>query len=210
MNKTMKIAIIIGIILLFLTGIVVGGYFYVSRDVEEIVTPSPPVQVTAPEVSQAVELTPEPSQPVVESGESGVIEGDILFNGVALSRLSVEPFKDVLGEPLTEDGDIAYYDGFFVTWDDTDGYPDLAISIVAFAPDLGMFELNDISFDSMTQTDVIAVFGAPYSSYDYGSISYRVSNPVINYSLNFMFARSDNTVETLVINIIRFGDEGAW
>jgi len=42
----------------------------------------------------------------------GTIIGDVVFDNTEVSRLGNEPFAEVLGHPVSEDGTSIFYDGF--------------------------------------------------------------------------------------------------
>ena len=213
MNKTMKIAIIIGIILLLLTGTVVGGYFYFSRDGEELDMPS--LSPTTPTVEPSLDLSVE-VPPTTELGEPGVIEREVLFNGVVMSKLFTEPFKDILGEPMSVDGIFAQYDGLeIVLRADEAGNLDRAWQLWVLPPNFGMFKFNGVSFDNVTRIDLITTLGAPLEHYEHinglvfeasahdSFIMYYVPGEFVDYILTFSFENFSDPEELTGISIMR-------
>jgi hypothetical protein len=153
-------------------------------------TPEPlPVETEIPE-------SMENTEPIDEATDEGVIIGDVLYKGIEISRLFVEPFVDVLGEPLGgRDASFFFYEGLEIVGEG--GYPNIAIQLLAFEPNFNLFELNGVSLD-MTRSEVIAAFGTPLEYWDV-VLTYHILNPVADYMLTFRFEdfeSSDNTILT--------------
>ena len=131
---------------------------------------------------------------------TGVVLGDVLFNGIAISRLFIEPFADVLGSPLVSAWPFDIYEGLEIMGDrgENVGLPNMAIMMWAWGRDLHLFELNGISLD-MTRSEIIDAFG-PLTGYPKdGSLTYHILNPVADYMLTFHFEDwDDNTVLTSI------------
>ena len=157
-------------------------------------TPTP-IEVSRPKhMEQAAE-------PIAEGiAEVGVIIGDVLYKGIEISRLFIEPFVDVLGSPLGERGAFFFYENFEIVsgWDyGLEPNQGVVIQFSAWEPNLNLFELNGFTLD-MTRLEVIATFGAPMEYWDF-SLTYHISNPVADYMLIFRFEDwEDNNVLTSI------------
>jgi hypothetical protein len=145
---------------------------------------------------------------------TGVIIGDVLFNGIAVSRIFLEPFADVLGEPLKDRGTHFTYGDLriVISWGMTD-------QIVA-STNFNQFEIDGVTLD-MTLGEVIAAFGNPLEFYEYPDyvfravddrmIRYHVSSPEIKYMLEFWFVHPylviapDDESHISSIRIVRYG-----
>jgi len=118
----------------------------------------------------------------------GVITGDVLFNGIAISRLFVEPIVDVLGEPVSYHSAHLNYGYLTVT---SSGHLELghwhgvAIQISAWKPYLNRFEINGIGLN-LSREELLATLGNPLEYCAY-SMVYHISSPNVNYTLMLEF-----------------------
>jgi len=162
---------------------------------------SPPTPEETPSVA---DITPEPTEPVSPTSadeEVGIIIGDVFYKDIPISRLFLEPFIDVLGEPIDTRSAFFFYEGLEIMgllssaadeeeWAD---YDNVAIQLDAFDPHLGLFTLNGVPL-VMTRAELIATFGAPYYDivdHDH-SLTYRISSPAIEYRVTFRFESPDD------------------
>ena len=198
---------VILIVLIVLVLVCVGWFVSCGNGDIEPTPPTPTPTETMNEVTPTeTNVTPTPTEfNENDPTPTGVIEGDVLFNDVELGRLFEEPFVDVLGEPIEDGGNFIFYEvlEFSVTLDE-EGNLSIVGQIMAFAPNLGMFEINGITLDS-TRTELIAAFGIPYISHDSGSISYRISSPVIDYLLTLSFENLEEDTYVSHLTISRSG-----
>ena len=198
-----KIHIIVAIVVLVLMLVFGTWAWTVLRDSNENVDL---------ENSSTIEST-EPSVP----SETGVIEGDVLINGIALNRFFTESFRELLGEPIEADGNFVHYDRFtiavsYVT--ENDGYA------WQIWPNVDAITINGISFENITRTGIISSFGQPLEYFEYPDghifeasvdnnfINYHILKDSIDYILTFRFENWDNPEELTSINIAR-ADLGA-
>ena len=144
-----------------------------------------------PDETPTSELTPQATPEPIdeETAVVGVIRGDVLYKDIEISRLYVEPFIYILGSPLSERGAFFYYEGLGIVssllYYGAEPCLRVAIQLDAFEPYLNLFELNGVTLN-MTRTEVIAIFGAPYSAFDC-SLTYHISSYAIDYALSFGF-----------------------
>ena len=144
---------------------------------------------TPPPVEETSEL-PIPDEE--ENAEVGVIIGEVFYKDIPISRLFLEPFIDVLGEPIDQRGAFFFYEGLEIMGDRGDlvGYENMAINLFAHEPHLDLFELNGIPLD-MTRIELIAMFDEPHEELQDYSLVYRVSSSTIGYGLRFWFESAD-------------------
>jgi len=134
--------------------------------------------------------------------ENGAIVGEVLYNNIEISQLFVEPFINVLGQPLNERGASSYYEGLLIVGSQGHiiGYDNMAIQINGFDLHLNLLEINDFSLNT-SRAEMMDVFGVPYNDNDY-IISYVIVNPVVKYRLILRFDNIDNDNVTSVTMII--------
>ena len=175
---------------------------------------------TAPEETPPVEnATPEPTEQVSQtptSTEAGIIWGDVFYRDIPISRLFLEPFIDVLGEPISQQGAFFHFEGLSIVGllssaadeEEWAEYDNVAIQLDALAPHLGLFTLNGVSLD-MTRAEVIATFGDPYHDIleHSHSLTYSVSSSTIEYMLAFRFESSDADAPMLGIKLGRSAEQ---
>ena len=144
---------------------------------------------------------------------AGVITGEVYYKDIAIGRLFVEPFFNVLGEPWGNRDNFFFYDNFQVmsSWcyglEST--HRGVAIHLFVREPNLSMFEINGITLN-MTRSELIAAFGNPlnyYSNPDWEyhnetAIGYDILSPIIDYHLVFRFVYTDDKMELPSIGII--------
>ena len=238
MNKTMKIAIVIGIILLLLTGVVVGGYFYFNRDgeVAEIPSPLPTAPVVTLEPPTTVEPSPESSfelppteqtliavNGVIEGTsfevsptvEIGMIDSEVLLNGIEVSLILTEPFVDVLGEPMDVQGHWIYYEGLrlFATGDELD------MAFLISIENISMLEIDGLALGTnIVRSKILSVFGDPIEYYEYPdwifianqpfAVRYHVLGDNLTYTLEIWFESESESDDPPIINVTirRYGN----
>ena len=159
---------------------------------------------TPEETPLVVDVAPEPTEqenPTPTNEEGGIIIGEVFYKDIPISRLFLEPFIDVLGEPIDTRSAFFFYEGLEIMgllssaadeeeWAD---YDNVAIQLDAFDPHLGLFTLNGVPL-VMTRAELIATFGAPYYDivdHDH-SLTYRISSPAIEYRVTFRFESPDD------------------
>ena len=72
---------------------------------------------TPEETLPVVDVTPEPTEqasPTPANEEVGIIIGDVFYKDIPISRLFLEPFVDVLGEPTDQHGAFSNYEGLSI------------------------------------------------------------------------------------------------
>lgn len=138
-----------------------------------------------------------------ELSRRGIIEGDIYYGDIALSRIFTEPFIDVLGEPWgSRDSRFFFYDNFEITWFGWGDDLKVAHTLNIWPPNLHLLELNGFNL-AMNRLDVIETFGNPTEYYAVQSfnvqeactIIYYVMSPIKKYALVFRFYNSDDLTE---------------
>ena len=123
----------------------------------------------------------------------GVIWGNFMFQDIAIFRLLSEPFVQILGPPVDEQGDLFFYEGWEIVAEG--GIPNMALQVTAFAPNLDLFTLNGMPMD-MTRGGIAALLGTPYYTAD-DAYHYRVG---FSMGLVFYFEDSDESP----VSAIRF------
>ena len=190
-----------------------------DHDIESVPTNEPTEQAT-PESTYGADEEPG-SGSGDELAAAGVITGDVLYKDIAISRLFVEPFVDVLGSPLSErEAFYSYDDGLIIIGDRGDliGSFNMAIQLTASESNLNLFEINGVTLDK-TWAELIATLGNPveyyentnlaYHTSDNSLISYRVLSPKIDYILALRFDNPDDKTAISSISIFREG-RGDW
>ena len=124
-----------------------------------------------------------------------VIYGDLYFDGIALWRVFVEPFLDVLGEPEDESGAWFNFHGLSIMSTAPRGFENfenaVAIQVNIWPYGFRKLEVNGITLDNTeTRADVVALLGTPYVSLC-SLLGYRVFYPPREYRLFFDFISFD-------------------
>ena len=173
-------------------------------------------QADTPMISEEIPPTMDiPSEPVEQQDpapaqeEPGVIVGDVLFNGIPISQLFTEPFLDILGEPIEQNGDTFSYEGLSIVGllssaadqEEWAEYDNMAIQFSIFEPSLDSFKLNGVSLPA-TRAELRAAFGVPNGNSP-SLLTYRVSNPTIEYMIEFWFRDWDKNSYVSSIRIYR-------
>ncbi|MCL2387499.1 MAG: hypothetical protein FWC89_08135 [Defluviitaleaceae bacterium] len=155
------------------------------------------------------QATPENTYENLESEQStaGIIEGDVYYNGIAISRIFSESFFEILGEPWgSRDESFFFYDNFQIWgWVEGENFG-IAGEINAWPPNLHLFEINGFTLD-MNRTELIVAFGNPleyyenqrFNIYDVHDMTYHISNPVSDYGLIFRFFDDMIAVDSITI-----------
>ena len=135
---------------------------------------------------------------------TGYVLGDVLFREIAVSRLFIEPFVDVLGFPQLSSWPFDVYEGIEIMGDrgHLAGLPNMAIMLWAQGRDLHLFELNGISLD-MTRPQIIDAFGDITDYPEAGSLTFHISNIMTDYMLTFRFENPDDKTEVTSISMGR-------
>lgn len=144
--------------------------------------------------------------------ERGHIVGDVFYEDTPISRLFEEPFLDVLGEALDQDGALFFYEGLEIMGDRGDliGKDMMAIYLSAFSRDLGLFTLDGLSLD-MTRVELVAAFGAPLADAGRSYFHrYYVVSPAMVYELRFEFADLDGATRASSITIFPVVPAAEW
>jgi hypothetical protein len=168
------------------------------------------------DMDREYEFTELPSMPkspgkITESADydvglatAGIINGEVYYNNIAISRFFTESFFDILGDPLGNHEERYFdYDGIHVTanwWDYSNWRDSKANQLNAWASDLHMFEINGITLD-MNRDELIATLGNPLQRNAF-TLGYRLSNPTRDYMLFFNFENLDDRTEITGIRII--------
>jgi hypothetical protein len=143
-----------------------------------------------------------------EVSVTGIIVSDVYYKGIAISQLFVEPFVDVLGEPLSIHEAFFSYDGLEIVGDRGDliGFFNMAIQLVGWAPKLSLFDINGVALD-MTRVEIITALGVPFEFHSDNSISYHVLSNEINYVMTARFENPDDKTAISSINIFRMFEQ---
>ena len=163
-------------------------------------------QAESPTATMDIPLEQVDTTPVNE--EFGILAGEVFYNDIPVSRLFIESFMDVLGDPLDEHGTFFSYEGLEIigSLGDLMGYDNVAIQLNALKPD--MLTLNGVSL-AMTRAEIIAIFGAPYYDiveHDH-SLTYHVSSPTVEYVVRFWFEYPEDDMPVFSISVFRLAEQ---
>jgi len=139
----------------------------------------------------------------------GIIHGDIYYGDIALSRLFIEPFFTLLGQPNSNrENRFFFYDSFEVTWFGWDEEEKIAAWLGIWPPNLHVLALNGVPLD-MTRAELLATFGNPIQHYEEASFNihearvfyFHIANPIQNYLLMVRFDDIHDLTEITSITI---------
>ena len=146
---------------------------------------------------------------------AGVIDGDILYKGIQVSRIFDERLEHTVGAPLNSRGSFRFYDGLEL-YCSSKRNPDNSFTEyvdIIMGTNLSLFEINGVTLNK-TRSELLAVFGKPIEYYKYPDYEYRasddnllmryhLSNHIFDYMVDFSFSHPDN--KSYIINIKRIG-----
>jgi len=139
----------------------------------------------------------------------GIIYGDIYYGDIAISRLFVEPFFTLLGQPNDHrEYRFFSYDSFEVSWFGWDEEEKIAARLDIWPPNLHVLALNGVPLD-MTRAEVLTTFGNPIQHYEEASFNihearifhFYIANPTQNYLLMVRFENIHDLAEITSITI---------
>ncbi|MDL2216647.1 hypothetical protein LJB81_02795 [Desulfovibrio sp. OttesenSCG-928-M14] len=147
---------------------------------------------------------------------TGVIDGDVLYKDLEVSRIFDERRENTLGQPSSSRGPVHFYDGLEVsclTEENSDHNSLTEVVDVIAGTKLSLFTLNGVTLNQ-SRAELIAAFGKPigyykYSDYEYRAsddkmmMRYHVTNFIFDYMIDFSFNHPDQ--EAYIITIKRIG-----
>ena len=128
------------------------------------------------------------------NNDVGIINGDVIYKGIEVSRILDEDPKSVLGTPLRSSGPNYFYEGLEIYFTEN-------VDNIQFTK-LSLFTINGVTLDK-SQTELIAAFGKPieyfkYPDYVYRDsddnrmIRYHVTSYIADYMLDFWFENPED------------------
>ncbi|MDL2313519.1 hypothetical protein LJC36_00895 [Desulfovibrio sp. OttesenSCG-928-C14] len=151
-----------------------------------------------------------------EQTPAGVIDGDVLYKDLEVSRIFDERRESTLGQPSSSRGPFHFYDGLEVSClaekSSENGSLTEVVDVVV-GTNLSLFSLNGVTLNK-NRAGLIAAFGKPIEYYKYTGYEYRasddkmvmryhVTNFMFDYMIDFSFNHPDK--ESYIINIKRIG-----